>query len=85
MDSGIQGLNQILGEFRNWGIWESVALTQKISSLLDQKKAKEMGANGRKYFEEHFERKKVTKQWKDVLEGIQGPQITQITRIKKPT
>jgi len=29
-----------------------------------------MGRNGRKYLEEHFERKKITKQWKDVLEKV---------------
>ena len=47
-------------------------LAQKIIDLLDdQDKAQEMGRNGITYFKEHFERKKVTKQWKDVLEGIE--------------
>lgn len=74
-NSGIQGLNQILREFRDWGIRQSVTLTQQISSLLDyQKKAKEMGANGRIYFKEHFERKEITKHWKDVLEEVSSKQ-----------
>jgi len=30
-------------------------------------KIKEMGENGRQYFFEHFERKIIMKQWKDVL------------------
>ncbi len=33
-----------------------------------------MGANGRIYFKEHFERKKCTKQWKDVLEEVRSKQ-----------
>jgi glycosyltransferase involved in cell wall biosynthesis len=46
-------------------------LAQKIVAILDDpEKAKEMGQNGRQYFLEHFERKKVTKQWKEVLEDV---------------
>ena len=41
-----------------------------MSDLNNPKKAQEMGRNGIKYFKEHFERKKVTKQWKDVLEAV---------------
>ena len=46
-------------------------LAQKIVSLLDDtQKAQEMGANGRRYFLEHFERKKITKQWKEMLKKV---------------
>ena len=46
-------------------------LAQNIVSLLDDtQKAQELGQNGRSYFLEHFERKKITKQWKDVLGQI---------------
>lgn len=50
---------------------DSKALALNILSLLDDpKKAKEMGQNGRKYFLNNFERKKITMQWKEVLESI---------------
>ena len=43
-------------------------LARKIEGVLDNKpRAIEMGENGRRYFLEHFERKIITKQWKDVL------------------
>jgi len=43
-------------------------LAQKIAELTDNpEKASKMGLNGRKYFLEHFERKILTKQWKEVL------------------
>jgi colanic acid biosynthesis glycosyl transferase WcaI len=46
-------------------------LAQKIVALLDdQTKGQELGQNGRRYFLEHFERKKVTKQWKEVIEKV---------------
>lgn len=46
-------------------------LAQKIVALLDDsKKAEKIGQNGRRYFLEHFERKRATKQWKFVLENI---------------
>jgi len=39
-------------------------LAQKIIAILDdQEKVKEMGENGRRYFLERFERKKVTREW----------------------
>lgn len=48
---------------------DSKELAQKIVALLDSPTmARELGRNGRKYFLEHFERKKITMQWKDVLE-----------------
>lgn len=43
-------------------------LAQKILAILDNPaKAQRMGLNGRKYLLKHFERKKLTKQWKEVL------------------
>lgn len=46
-------------------------LASKIVSLLDDPETmQQMGESGRKYFLEHFERKKVTAQWKEVLESI---------------
>jgi glycosyltransferase involved in cell wall biosynthesis len=43
-------------------------LAQKIVELMDNpKKARNMGLNGRKYFLKHFERKNLTKIWKEVL------------------
>jgi len=51
-------------------------LAQKIVLLIDdQDKAQEMEKNGRRYFLEYFERKKITKQWKKVLEAVraEGP------------
>lgn len=46
-------------------------LATKILSLLDDPETmQKMGTSGRKYFLEHFERKKVTSQWKNVLESI---------------
>ena len=45
-------------------------LAQKIVAILDgPEKAKDMGKNGRQYFLERFERKTVTKEWKDILDG----------------
>ena len=47
---------------------DSKELAQKIVALLDSPKmAQELGRNGRRYFLEHFERKIIMKQWKDVL------------------
>ena len=31
-----------------------------------------MGENGRRYFLERFERKTITKQWKEVLEAVRS-------------
>lgn len=46
-------------------------LAQKIVALLDNpQKAQELGQNGRRYFLERFERKKITKQWKKLIETI---------------
>ena len=46
-------------------------LAQKIVAIWDDLgKAKEMGQNGRQYFLEHFERKKVTREWKKLLKQI---------------
>ena len=48
-------------------------LAQKIVLLLDDRdKAQEMGKNGRRYFLEHFERKKITRQWEEVLEAVRA-------------
>ena len=45
-------------------------LAQKIIAILDdQEKVKEMGENGRRYFLERFERKKVTREWANLLVG----------------
>jgi len=50
---------------------DSKTLALNILSLLDDpKKAQKMGKNGRKYFLNNFERKKITMQWKEVLESI---------------
>ena len=46
-------------------------LAQKIEGVLDNEaRAFEMGENGRRYFLEHFERKKITRQWKDLLMSL---------------
>lgn len=46
-------------------------LARKIEGVLDNKaRAVEMGENGRRYFLEHFERKKITREWKDLLQQI---------------
>jgi len=46
-------------------------LAQKIVAILDDpEKAKGMGQNGRRYFLERFERKKVTREWKEALEAV---------------
>lgn len=46
-------------------------LAKNIAELIDNPvKAIKMGLNGRKYFLEHFERKILTKQWKEVLSEI---------------
>lgn len=43
-------------------------LARKIEMIIDDKEnSKKMGENGRKYFLEHFERKIITKQWKELL------------------
>ena len=52
----------------NSSIDNSQELAQQILAILDHPaKAHKMGLNGRKYFLEHFERKKLTKRWKEVL------------------
>lgn len=46
-------------------------LAQNIVAILDNKdRAVEMGENGRQYFLEHFERKKITGEWKDLLMSL---------------
>ena len=46
-------------------------LARKIEGVLDNEaRAVEMGENGRRYFLEHFERKKITRQWKDLLTSL---------------
>lgn len=46
-------------------------LPRNIVALLeDKEQAQRMGENGRRYFLEHFERKIITRQWKDLLENI---------------
>ena len=46
-------------------------LAQKIVAILDDpEKAKGMGQNGRQYFLERFERKKVTREWKKLLKQL---------------
>jgi glycosyltransferase involved in cell wall biosynthesis len=46
-------------------------VAQKIVELIDNpEKARKMGLNGRKLFLEYFERKILTKQWKEVLSEI---------------
>jgi len=57
------------------GLYSSIdnpkELAQKIVAILDgPEKAKEMGENGRQYFLEHFERKKVTRKWEKLLKQI---------------
>ena len=46
-------------------------LARKIEEILDNEvRAFEMGENGRRYFLEHFERKKITRKWIDLLQQI---------------
>ena len=46
-------------------------LARKIVAILDDsEKAKAMGLNGRQYFLERFERKKVTREWEKLLKQI---------------
>ena len=46
-------------------------LAQKIVAILDDpEKAEKMGQNGRQYFLEYFERKKVTRKWEKLLKQI---------------
>ena len=46
-------------------------LARKIEEVLDNEaRAAEMGESGRRYFLEHFERKKITRQWKDLLMSL---------------
>ena len=57
-------------------------LAQKIVAVLDDpEKAKEMGQNGRQYFLEHFERKKITKQWAKLLRQIEIRRLRRLTQI----
>lgn len=52
-------------------IHDSKELAQKITDLLDNsEKARQLGESGRRYFLAHFERKQITKQWKDILEKV---------------
>ena len=63
----VEILNQAEAGFHS-SIDDSKELAQKIVALLDSPTmAQGLGRNGRRYFLEHFERKKITKQWKDVL------------------
>lgn len=49
-------------------------LASNIKAIIDTpQKAHEMGENGRRYFLDHFERKKITLQWKEVLESFSNP------------
>ncbi|KAF5429779.1 Glycosyltransferase involved in cell wall bisynthesis, partial [Candidatus Methanophagaceae archaeon] len=44
-------------------------LAEKIVAILDDpEKGEKMGQNGRQYFLERFERKKITKKWANMLE-----------------
>ena len=59
------------------GLYSSIddpkELAQKIGAVLDDpKKAQEMGENGRRYFLERFERKRVTREWKEALEAVES-------------
>ncbi len=59
----------------NAGLYSSIddpkELAQKIVAILDDpEKAEKMGQNGRQYFLEHFERKKVTREWEKLLKQI---------------
>lgn len=66
----VEILNQVMAGVHS-SIDDPKELAQKIVLLLDDRdKAQEMGKNGRKYFLKHFERKKITKQWKEILETI---------------
>jgi len=61
----------------NAGLYSSIddpkELAQKIVAVLDDpKKAQEMGENGRRYFLERFERKRVTREWKEALEAVES-------------
>jgi hypothetical protein len=37
---------------------------------MHEARAVEMGENGRRYFLEHFERKKITREWKELLTNL---------------
>lgn len=50
---------------------DSEELARKIEEVLDNEtRAVEMGENGRRYFLEHFERKKITRKWRDLLMSL---------------
>jgi len=62
------------------GLYSSIddpkELAQKIGAVLDDpKKAQEMGQNGRRYFLERFERKMVTREWKEALEAVKSKEL----------
>lgn len=68
----VEILNQV-----NAGLYSSIddpkELAQKIVAILDDpEKAKDMGQNGRQYFLERFERKMVTREWKEALEEVRN-------------
>ena len=51
-------------------------LAQKTVAILDDpEKAKDMGQNGRQYFLERFERKMVTREWKEALEAVRSKEL----------
>jgi len=55
-------------------IYDPKELASNIESIIDEpQKAQMMGESGRKYFLSHFERKKITMQWKEVLESFSNP------------
>jgi glycosyltransferase involved in cell wall biosynthesis len=50
---------------------DPIELAQKIVGLIDNpEKARKMGLNGRTYFFKHYERKNITKKWKEILNKI---------------
>lgn len=70
-NSEVVGILKKAGAGNHASIHDPVDLASKIVSIIDSpEKAQRMGENGRKYFLDHFERKKITMQWKEVLESI---------------
>jgi glycosyltransferase involved in cell wall biosynthesis len=69
--SEVAQLLKIAGAGLHSSVDDPRELAQKISYLLDDtQKAEEMGCNGRNYFLDNFERKRITMRWKNLLENI---------------
>lgn len=69
--SEVVSILQMAGAGVHASIYDPENLASIIKSIIDEPlQAQKMGKNGREYFLKHFERKKITMQWKEVLESI---------------